>query len=130
MSKNFNGRVVTRGNLSGDAVVFLKKTNFTKILDDPTSQNEITGKVLCIPGAVESVFGGLYLLTACKNGFAPSAILFSDSIDQETASGILLASNWLGKTITCVDQLGQPFLESVKTGSKIDIKDTGEVIIT
>ncbi|HBN84740.1 MAG TPA: hypothetical protein DDZ89_12940 [Clostridiales bacterium] len=130
MSKSFNGRVVTKGNLSGTAAVAAQKLDLTKILEHQALQKDVEGKILCLPSAAVSNFGGLYLLTACKTGHAPAAMLFSDSIDTESASGILLASNWLNHIIIAVDQLGQEFLNSVKSGSKIEIKDTGEVIVS
>jgi predicted aconitase with swiveling domain len=129
MSKSFKGRVISKGNLSGVAAVAVDQPDLTKLTGVPALQKEVEGKVLCLPKAAPLSLGGLYLASACKNGHSPSAMLFADTIDPESASGILLSANWTGHTIIAVDQLGPDFLNTAKNGTKIEIKDTGEVIV-
>lgn len=134
MSKVFNGRVVMKGNLTGKAVVSRQKVDFSETLSSTAlikgSPIEVTGKIFCLPGTAESCFGGLFLHTAYKKGIAPAAMLFSGPIDEEAASGIVLGSVWTDQTIVAVDNLGQEFLDAVKNNSAIEIKDTGEVIVS
>ena len=58
---------------------------------------------------------------------APKAMLFSRHIDSVTASGVLMADIWQDKPIICVDLLGDGFLEAVKSGDPITVKEDGTV---
>ena len=62
-------------------------------------------------------------------GIVPKAMLFSQKIDSPAAGGLVVADVWGGKRIYTVDQLGDEFLESVKEGDRIVIKEDGTVII-
>jgi predicted aconitase with swiveling domain len=62
-------------------------------------------------------------------GVAPKAMLFSQQIDSLAAGGLIVADVWVGKRIVAVDQLGDEFLESVKDGDRIVIREDGTVII-
>ncbi|MGI6561890.1 MAG: hypothetical protein ACOX3Q_04930 [Clostridia bacterium] len=129
MSKKFQGRVIAKGNLTGSAVVSEDLLNLMAIVDNAVIQHDVKGNILCLPKAGFTKFGGMFLLTACKKGFAPSAMLFSETVDEESASAIVAASNWLGYSLIAIDRLGNEFLDMVKNDTKIEIKDTGEVTI-
>ena len=62
-------------------------------------------------------------------GINPSAMLFSEEIDSLAASGIVLAKNWENSKIIAIDKLGKDFLDTVKTGDTLEIKEDGSVII-
>jgi predicted aconitase with swiveling domain len=59
----------------------------------------------------------------------PSAFLFSEHIDSLAASGIVLARIWEGSDVIAIDQLGDEFINTVKTGDKIQINNDGTVIV-
>jgi predicted aconitase with swiveling domain len=57
-------------------------------------------------------------------------MLFSKPIDSLAAAGSILASVWLdGISMPVVDNLGDDFLEAVKTGDQIEVKENGIVVI-
>lgn len=146
MKKTFKGRVIAGGNLKGEAVVSHAGVNtlatFQKsalknakqvIVSDQNNpdiyKKNITGKILCLPKTIGSTTGGLVIQTICSMGINPSAMLFSEEIDSLAASGIILAKNWENSKIIAIDKLGKDFLETVKTGDTIEIKQDGTVTI-
>ena len=61
-------------------------------------------------------------------GRQPACMLFSKPIDSLAAAGSILASVWLdGIQMPVVDSLGDEFLEYVKEGMTITVKDGGIV---
>ena len=57
-------------------------------------------------------------------------MLFSKPIDSLAAAGSILASVWLdGINMPVVDNLGDEFLEYVKEGMTITVKDGGVVCV-
>lgn len=146
MEKVFKGRVIAGGNLVGEAVVSHAGVNtlatFQKsalknakqvIVSDQNNpdiyKKNITGKILCLPKTIGSTTGGLVIQTICSMGINPSAMLFSEEIDSLAASGIVLAKNWENSKIIAIDKLGKDFLDTVKTGDILEIKEDGSVII-
>lgn len=146
MEKSFKGRVIASGNLKGEAVVSHNGVNtlatFQKsalknakqvIVSDQNNpdiyKKNITGKILCLPKTIGSTTGGLVIQTICSMGINPSAMLFSEEIDSLAGSGIILAKNWENSKIIAIDKLGKEFLDTVKTGDTIEIKEDGTVTI-
>ena len=146
MEKVFKGRVIAGGNLIGEAVVSHAGVNtlatFQKsalknakqvIVSDQNNpdiyKKNITGKILCLPKTIGSTTGGLVIQTICSMGINPSAMLFSEEIDSLAASGIVLAKNWENSKIIAIDKLGKDFLDTVKTGDTLEIKEDSSVII-
>lgn len=145
--KEFKGRVLFKGNLKGEAVVtshgFNTLASFQKSLLSKSSKSvvvsnqnnpdlfkkEITGKILCLPQTIGSTTGGLVLQTAARRGLAPAAMLFADEIDPLAASGVILSNVWEKVPLICIDGLGREFLDTVKTGDQIEIKEDGTVVI-
>lgn len=142
----FKGRAIIPGNVRGQAVVSKKGFNtlasFQKSIitrarratcsdqDNPDLYKKVlTDRVLCIPQTIGSTTGGLVLLTIARMNMGPRAILFADKVDSLAAAGIILTDVWLNKKIITVDCLGKDFLESVKEGSEIEIKEDGTVIV-
>jgi predicted aconitase with swiveling domain len=88
------------------------------------------GKALCLPQTIGSTTGGLVLYCACAMERQPACMLFSKPIDSLAAAGSILASVWLeGVQMPVVDCLGDDFLDAVKTGDQIEVKEDGTVII-
>lgn len=85
------------------------------------------GVALCLPQTIGSTTGGMVLFNAAVTHCNPSALLFSKPIDSLAAAGAILASVWTPNVIATVDNLGDEFLNYVKDGMTITIKDNGEV---
>ena len=60
----------------------------------------------------------------------PACMLFSNHIDSRAAAGAILADVWLEDvTMPVIDCLGDEFLNYVKDGMKITVKEDGTVIV-
>lgn len=145
--KEFKGRVVTPGTVSAEALVshgglntlasFQKALQFGDKKATCGDQNnpdlygkEMLGKALCLPMTIGSTTGGLVLYCACAMKRQPACMLFSEHIDSLAAAGAILADVWVdGVTMPVVDCLGQEFLDYVKDGMKITIKEDGVVVV-
>ena len=144
--KSFKGRVIAGGHFVGEAAVshqgFNTLASFQKsaltnsnhvVVSDQNNKDlfgvNITGKALCLPITIGSTTGGLVIQTVCQMGIAPACFLFSESIDSLAASGIVLARIWENSSVIAIDRLGEEFLNTVKTGDKIEVKEDGTVII-
>ena len=144
--KEFKGRVLCGGTLTGEALVthtglntlatFQKSAlkNAKQIIgsdqNNPDLYNKvITGKILCLPNTIGSTTGGLVLQTVCSMGIAPSAMLFSNEIDSLAGSGVILAKFWENSDMIAIDKLGEDFLNYVETGDQITISEDGTVTI-
>ncbi len=145
--KEFHGRVLFQGALKGEAVVthqgFNTLASFQKSLLSKSAKKvmvsdqnnpdlfkkNITGKILCLPQTIGSTTGGLVIQTAARRGLAPAAMLFADDIDPLAASGVILSNVWENVPMICIDGLGHDFLDAVKTGDQLEIKEDGTVVI-
>ena len=145
--KEFHGRVIAPGYFKGEAAVthhgFNTLASFQKsalnshckkvIVSDQNNPDlfgkNITGKALCLPMTIGSTTGGMIIQTVAARGIAPLAWLFSEPIDPLAASGIILATTWNGVKLVAVDNLGPDFLEAVKTGDQVEVKEDGTVIV-
>ena len=88
----------------------------------------MVGNALCLPRTIGSTTGGLVLYCACSMKRQPACMLFSDPIDSLAAAGAILSDVWLeGTPLPVIDSLGDEFLDYVKDGMKITIKDDGTV---
>lgn len=145
--REFKGRVIAKGEATAEAVVSHEGLNtlasFQKALQfgDKTAtcgdQNnkdlfgkQMAGKALCLPQTIGSTTGGLVLYCACSMGRQPACMLFSKPIDSLAAAGAILADVWLDNiSMPVIDNLGDEFLDFVKDGNKITIKEDGTVIV-
>lgn len=145
--KKFQGRVVTPGCASAQAVVthngFNTLASLQKALQfgDKTAkcndQNNlelygkpIAGKALCLPQTIGSTTGGMVLYCACAMKRQPACMLFANHIDSLAAAGAVLADVWIADcSMPVVDCLGDEFLEYVKDGMKITIQEDGVVVV-
>lgn len=142
----FKGRVIASGTVTAEAVVSHGGLNtlasFQKALqfgdknatcgdqNNPDLYNkQMAGKALCLPQTIGSTTGGLVLYCACAMKRQPACMLFSKPIDSLAAAGSILADVWLDEvTMPVIDNLGDEFLEYVKDGMKITVKEDGTVI--
>ena len=145
--KEFKGRVVTPGTVTAEALVthgglntlasFQKALQFGDKKATCGDQNnpdlygkQMLGKALCLPQTIGSTTGGMVLYCACSMKRQPACMLFSNHIDSLAAAGAILADVWLEDvTMPVVDCLGDEFLEYLKDGMKITVKEDGTVVV-
>jgi len=145
--KEFKGRIVAPGTVTAPAVVSHAGLNtlasFQAALqfgdkkakcgdqNNPDLYNkEMAGKALCLPQTIGSTTGGLVLYCACAMNRQPACMLFSNPIDSLAAAGSILASVWLPDVqMPVIDSLGEEFLNYVKDGMNITIKEDGTVCV-
>ena len=145
--KVFKGRVVAPGNVTAEAVVshaglntlasfqgalqFGDKKATCGDQNNPDLYNkQMAGKALCLPQTIGSTTGGLVLYCACAMGRQPAAMLFSMPIDSLAGAGVVIADVWLNDEkakMIVVDSLGEEFLNYVKDGMSITVKEDGTV---
>lgn len=141
--KTFKGRVVVPGVKTLPALVShggfntlasFKNCKKGKNICTDQNNNDLYGKntvgvALCLPQTIGSTTGGMVLFNASVIGCNPGALLFSKPIDSLAAAGAILADVWTNNSMPTIDNLGDEFLEYVKDGMQIEIKENGEVII-
>ena len=144
--KVFKGRVINGGHYKGEAVVSHQGVNtlatFQKsaiakakqvIVADQNNpdifEKNITGKALCLPQTIGSTTGGMVIQVICSMGINPACLLFSEHIDSLAGAGVILSVVWENSSLIAIDQLGSEFLETVKTGDTIEVKEDGTVTI-
>lgn len=146
--KVFQGRVITPGTVSAEAVVtkegFNTLASFQNALQFGDKQvkcgdqnnkdlhgKSLLNKALCLPQTIGSTTGGLVLYCACAMKKNPACMLFSSPIDSLAAAGAVLADVWVDEiTMPVIDSLGEEFLEYVKDGMTITIKENGIVEVS
>ena len=145
--REFKGRIVTPGTVKAEAVVshgglntlasFQKALQFGDKKATCGDQNnpdllgkQMAGKALCLPQTIGSTTGGLVLYCACSMHRQPACMLFSLPIDSLAAAGAVLADVWLDDvSMPVVDSLGEEFLDYVKDGMMITVKEDGTVVV-
>lgn len=144
--KEFKGRVIVPGTCTAEALVSTGGFNtlasyqmalmFNKKGVPCGDQNNpdiyklpMMGKALCLPMTIGSTTGGMVLFTACALGKQPACMLFSKPIDSLAASGAIMGDVWTESSMPVVDSLGDDFLDFVKTGMTVTVKDDGVVCI-
>ena len=143
----FKGRIVAPGEVTAEAVVshgglntlasfqgalqFGDKKATCGDQNNPDLYNkQMAGKALCLPQTIGSTTGGLVLYCACAMGRQPAAMLFSMPIDSLAGAGVVVADVWLKNEnghMTVIDSLGDEFLDYVKDGMSITVKEDGTV---
>ncbi|MBR2156033.1 MAG: DUF126 domain-containing protein [Clostridia bacterium] len=145
--REFKGRVVAAGTVAAEAVVshgglntlasFQKALQFGDKKATCGDQNnpdlygkQMAGKALCLPQTIGSTTGGLVLYCACSMHRQPACMLFSNPIDSLAAAGAVLADVWLEDVqMPVVDCLGEEFLDYVKDGMTVTVKEDGLVVV-
>ncbi len=144
--KTFKGRPVVAGSCTAEALVstggFNTLASYQMALlfgdkevkcGDQNNQDiykkPMLGKALCLPMTIGSTTGGMVLYVACSLGKQPACMLFSNTIDSLAASGAILGEVWTDADMPVVDQLGDEFLDYVKTGMLIRVSPDGTVTV-
>ena len=143
--KQFKGRVITPGEVTAEAVVTKEGFNTLASLQMALQfgdkkvkcgdQNNadlygksLINKALCLPQTIGSTTGGLVLYCACAMKKNPACMLFANHIDSLAAAGAVMADVWVdGVTMPVIDSLGDEFLEYVKDGMTVTVKENGIV---
>ncbi len=145
--REFKGRIVTPGTVTAEAVVTTEGFNTLASMQMALQfgdkqvkcgdQNNadiygkaLAGKALCLPQTIGSTTGGLVLYCACALGTYPACMLFANHIDSLAAAGAVLADVWVDSAhMPVIDCLGDEFLEYVKDGMTITVKEDGTVVV-
>lgn len=147
MSRSFHGRPVIPGNTIGEALVshggfnslasfYNSMLNDAKVAICSDQDNKdlygknLTNKIICLPKTIGSTSAGATWDRVAYMGIGPKAMLFSQHIDSLAAAGLLIGKYWAGNPIYAVDQLGDEFLEHVREGCRIEIRENGIVVVT
>lgn len=146
--REFKGRVIAPGTTKAQAVVTHEGFNTLASLQsalqfgdkaakcgDQSNQElygkPLAGKALCLPQTIGSTTGGLVLYCACAMNRQPACMLFANHIDSLAAAGAILADVWLDDvSMPVIDCLGEEFLEYVKDGMTIELKEDGVVVVS
>jgi len=145
MAKTFKGRPLLAGNLEGKALASKQPLNTTgSYLEnlfggnttsapctDPNNKEfykkDLAGAIICTTTTVGSSLGGAALMGVGDLGMGPKAMLFSEHVDSVSIAGLLMDDIWNGKRVIAIDLLGDEFLDAVKTGDPLSIKEDGTV---
>ena len=145
--KEFIGRVVAPGCVKAEALVshgglntlasFQKALQFGDKEATCGDQNnpdlygkKMRGKALVLPQTIGSTTGGMVLYCACSMKRQPACMLFTKPIDSLAAAGAILADVWLDDvSMPVIDSLGEEFMNYVKDGMKITVKEDGWVTV-
>ena len=144
--QQFKGRVIVAGSCTAEALVSHGGFNTLASFQTPmmmgdkevkcSDQNNpdlykkpMIGKALCLPQTIGSTTGGMALYTVLSSGKQPACMLFSMTIDSLAASGAILGSIWTDAKMPVIDELGDEFLDYVKTGMQITVEPDGTVTV-
>ena len=146
-TKTFSGRALLPGNLKGKATVSKQAFNlsgsylkniFGGVTDsapctDTTNkelyEKDLSGAIICTTQTVGSTLGGATLMGLNDLGVGPKAMLFAWHVDSVSAAGLFIDDIWNGRRVISIDNLGDEFLEAVKTGDPIEIREDGSVVV-
>ena len=143
--KVFKGRPLLGGNLKGKALASKSPFNTTGSYfenlfggntktapcTDPNNKEfykkELAGAIICTTTTVGSSLGGASLMGVGSLGLGPKAMLFSQHVDSVSIAGLLMDDVWNDRRVITIDLLGDDFLDAVKSGDPISIKEDGTV---
>ncbi len=144
-TKSFKGRPLLAGDLKGEALASKQPFNTSgSYLDNLFGGNsttapctdsnnkdffkkELGGAIICTTVTVGSSLGGASLMGVGSLGLGPKAMLFSEHIDSVSYAGLLMDDVWNDRRVITIDLLGDEFLDTVKSGDPISIKEDGTV---
>jgi predicted aconitase with swiveling domain len=143
--KTFKGRPLIPGNLEGKALATTSPFNVTAsylenlfagntetapctdAVNKDWSRKDLAGGILCFPTAVGSTMGGATLMGVGSLGLGPKACLYGEHVDSVSVAGLIIDNTWYGNKVITIDQLGDEFIETVKSGDPISIHEDGTV---
>ena len=141
----FKGRALLAGDLEGEALASKQPFNTsgsylenlfggnttTAPCTDPNNKEfykkELGGAIICTTVTVGSSLGGASLMGVGSLGVGPKAMLFSQHIDSVSFAGLLMDDVWNDRRVITIDLLGDEFLDTVKSGDTVSIKEDGTV---
>lgn len=128
MTKKFEGRKISPGEATGEALVTNQGLSFYGGVDPETGVvvekdhelegQSITGKILVFPRGKGSTVGSYVLYQLAKTGKGPVAI-----INQETET--IVAVGCIISDIPAIDQIP---IEKIKTGQKLRVDATNGLV--
>ena len=145
--KTFKGRSLLAGNLDGTALastqplnttgsylenLFAGRTDSAPCTDANNKafyKKDLSGAIICTTTTVGSSLGGAALMGVGSLGVGPKALLFSEHVDSVSLAGVLMDDVWNERRVITIDQLGDEFLETVKSGDPISIHEDGTVVV-
>ena len=144
--KTFKGRPVVPGKAKASALVshggFNTLASFQNALQfgDKSAkcgdqnnpdiyQQPMVDTALCLPQTIGSTTGGMVLYCAAAMERNPACMLFSKPIDSLAAAGAILSDVWTDRNMPVIDNLGDEFLDYVKTGMTITVDEDGTVTV-
>ncbi len=145
--KSFKGRPLLPGDLKGKVLASKQPFNTTgSYLEnlfggrkdsapctDPNNKafykKDLSGAIICTTTTVGSSLGGAALMGVADLGVGPKAMLFSQHVDSVSIAGLLMDDIWNDRRVITIDMLGDEFLETIKSGDTITIKQDGTVEI-
>ena len=143
--KTFKGRPLIPGKLKGKALASKSPFNVsasylenlfggnttsapcTDVVNKEWSWKNLAGQILCFPTAVGSTMGGVTLMGVGSMDLGPKAMLYAEHVDSVSVAGLIIDNVWNDHNVITIDQLGDDFLDAVKTGDPISIKEDGTV---
>ena len=144
-TKSFKGRPLLAGDLKGEALASKQPFNTTGSYMENLFANrkdsapctdanntaffgkELAGAIICTTVTVGSSMGGGALMGVGFLGVGPKAMLFSKHIDSVSLAGLLMDDIWNDRRVITIDLLGDEFLDTVKSGDQVSIKEDGTV---
>jgi len=143
--KTFKGRPLLPGNAEGKALASKQPFNTSgSYLDNLFGGNtesapctdavnkafhgkNLAGQILCFPTTVGSTMGGATLIGVGSMGMGPKAMLYAEHIDSVSSAGLFIDDVWNDRRVITIDLLGDEFINTVKSGDPISIKEDGTV---
>jgi len=143
--QTFKGRPLIPGKLEGKALA--SKTPFnvsssylenlfggntetapcTDGVNKEWSGKNLAGQILCFPTAVGSTMGGATLMGVGSMNLGPKAMLYAEHVDSVSVAGLIIDNVWNDSPVITIDQLGDEFIDAVKSGDPISIHEDGTV---
>jgi len=143
--KTFKGRPLIPGKLKGKPLASKSPFNVsatylenlfggntktapcTDVVNKEWSGKNLAGQILCFSTGVGSTMGGATLMGVGSLGLGPKAMLYAGHVDSVSVAGLIIDDVWNERSVITIDMLGDEFLEAVKTGDPISIKEDGTV---
>lgn len=143
--KTFKGRPLIPGKVEGKAMASKSPFNVsstylenlfggntktapcTDVVNKEWAGKDLAGQILCFPTGVGSTMGGATLLGVGSLGLGPKAMLYAGHVDSVSVAGLIIDDVWNDRSVITIDQLGDEFLDTVKTGDPISIMEDGTV---
>lgn len=145
--KTFKGRPLISGKLEGKALATKSPFNVsasylenlfsgntktapcTDVVNKEWAGKDLAGQILCFSTGVGSTMGGATLMGVGSLGLGPKAMLYSDPVDSVSVAGLIIDDVWNERSVITIDQLGDEFLDTVKSGDPISIEEDGTVTV-